>query len=252
MNALVTSGGTIEPIDSVRGITNFSTGALGALIAENLTALGCSVLYVAPKTAAAPKQPCETLTVTDAASVEAAIKARAPRMDIIIHAMAVSDYRVAGASSVPSMSREIAKKISALGGADEKIIADAVKTLFHAEKKGKIPSGLDDLTLLLEQTPKIIALLRSLAPNAVIAGFKLLSGVTREALIDVARALMRKSGADFMVANDMSNITETAHIAHIISKAAAACEPETFGTKIETARALSQKTFDLAAKRKEK
>lgn len=33
---LITSGGTIEPIDGVRGITNFATGKLGSVIAETL------------------------------------------------------------------------------------------------------------------------------------------------------------------------------------------------------------------------
>jgi phosphopantothenate-cysteine ligase len=34
---LITAGGTVEPIDGVRGITNFSSGRLGALIADTLT-----------------------------------------------------------------------------------------------------------------------------------------------------------------------------------------------------------------------
>lgn len=34
---LITAGGTVEAIDGVRGITNFSSGKLGAIIADTLT-----------------------------------------------------------------------------------------------------------------------------------------------------------------------------------------------------------------------
>ncbi|MDN6717948.1 MAG: phosphopantothenate--cysteine ligase, partial [Lactococcus lactis] len=34
MKVLITSGGTTEPIDEVRGISNFATGSLGKLAAE--------------------------------------------------------------------------------------------------------------------------------------------------------------------------------------------------------------------------
>ena len=44
MKILITSGGTTEKIDDVRGITNHSTGYLGKEIAELFLAKGC-LLY---------------------------------------------------------------------------------------------------------------------------------------------------------------------------------------------------------------
>jgi hypothetical protein len=40
MNILITAGGTVEPIDNVRGISNFATGRLGGMIADNLAHAG--------------------------------------------------------------------------------------------------------------------------------------------------------------------------------------------------------------------
>ena len=39
MHILITSGGTTEKIDQVRGITNFATGTLGKLLAEQFRQL---------------------------------------------------------------------------------------------------------------------------------------------------------------------------------------------------------------------
>ena len=43
MDVLVTAGGTSEPIDNVRSITNHSSGGLGKAIAESFLAAGHTV-----------------------------------------------------------------------------------------------------------------------------------------------------------------------------------------------------------------
>ena len=40
MKVLITSGGTTEPIDNVRGISNFATGSLGKVTAEKFLNAG--------------------------------------------------------------------------------------------------------------------------------------------------------------------------------------------------------------------
>ena len=54
MKILITSGGTTEKIDDVRGITNHSTGYLGKEIAELFLAKGHQVTLVTVKTAVKP------------------------------------------------------------------------------------------------------------------------------------------------------------------------------------------------------
>ncbi|MFR8961306.1 MAG: phosphopantothenoylcysteine decarboxylase, partial [Enterococcus faecalis] len=54
MDVLVTAGGTSEPIDNVRSITNHSSGGLGKAIAESFLAAGHTVTYVTTKHALRP------------------------------------------------------------------------------------------------------------------------------------------------------------------------------------------------------
>ena len=55
MKILITSGGTTEKIDAVRGITNHSTGYLGKEIAELFLAKSHQVTLVTTKTAVKPE-----------------------------------------------------------------------------------------------------------------------------------------------------------------------------------------------------
>ena len=94
MKILITSGGTTEKIDAVRGITNHSTGYLGKEIAELFLAKGHHVTLVTTKTAVKP-EPKENLKITEITNVESLLKKMEPLVkehDVLIHSMAVSDY----------------------------------------------------------------------------------------------------------------------------------------------------------------
>ncbi|MDR1256178.1 MAG: phosphopantothenoylcysteine synthase [Spirochaetaceae bacterium] len=193
---LVTSGGTREKIDEVRFITNASTGALGSLVCEALARLpDCEkVFYVCGIDAARPRTDKAVIVpVSDTASVIEALTdiLRNNEVDGIVHAMAVSDYRV--------------KSVRTGCGTE-------------LERGRKISSGEGELVLVLEAAPKIISLFPLLAPRSILAGFKLLCGVTKEALIDSARALLQKNACAFVIANDKDCITETGHRAFMIDK----------------------------------
>ena len=56
MNIVITAGGTIEPIDDVRAITNFSSGKLGSKIANKLVQLSNveNIFYVCSQNAIKP------------------------------------------------------------------------------------------------------------------------------------------------------------------------------------------------------
>ena len=94
MKILITSGGTTEKIDSVRGITNHSTGHLGKKIAELFLAKGHQVTLVTTKAAVKP-EPKENLKITEITNVESLLETMEPLVkehDVLIHSMAVSDY----------------------------------------------------------------------------------------------------------------------------------------------------------------
>lgn len=73
MKILITSGGTTEKIDDVRGITNHSTGYLGKEIAELFLAKGHQVTLVTVKTAVKP-EPKENLKITEITNVDSLLK----------------------------------------------------------------------------------------------------------------------------------------------------------------------------------
>ena len=55
---LVTAGGTTEPLDAVRVLTNTSTGRTGAAIAAHFARGGHDVVLLRAKHAARPESPC--------------------------------------------------------------------------------------------------------------------------------------------------------------------------------------------------
>jgi len=205
MNIIITAGGTSEPIDAVRRITNNSTGALGAMIAKAfLDALGegagCNIFYIMAKGAVRPALD-SIIEIETVADLDAALRSvlAANRIDVIIHAAAVSDYRVKNTAS------------------------------------GKISSDTDEITITLIKAPKLMAMFRSLVPQAQIVGFKLLSDACEAELIDVAYALLQKYDCDYVLANDTIQLDPSNHKGFLIDKNK---NIEVFTGKDEIAKAI--------------
>lgn len=92
-NIVVTAGGTQEPIDPVRCITNYSSGKMGYAIAEAATQRGASVtLITAPTAIDRPACSC-ILDVLTAEEMYSAVKDASAKADVLIMAAAVADYR---------------------------------------------------------------------------------------------------------------------------------------------------------------
>jgi len=182
---LVTAGGTSEPIDDVRRITNVSTGALGSMIADVFAKkYGAEVTFLHGENSLKPSdkkiKTVEVSTAADAAEKLASLL-KTKRFDAIVHAMAVSDYS-------------------------------------PVRQKGKIPSDKKTLVLTLKRTPKIINIIKKIAPDAVLAGFKLLSGSSEKQLLAACGKLLKTSGCDFVFANDLSDIKDGKHKGFLIDK----------------------------------
>jgi phosphopantothenate-cysteine ligase len=213
MNILITSGGTQEKIDAVRSITNTSTGALGSLIAERFAgeAVTDSIFYLAGPRAKLPgmgEGKFRIIPVSDTASLEAELRTvlSQHQIDAIVHAMAVSDFRVSKVTSARCLNKMPGTILEAL---------DEAAGFDRSEKIGSDLAG-DKLILVLEENPKIIGLLRGLAPEAVLVGFKLLDGVSEERLIDTGYALLKANGCDFVLANDARTIHGDRHTGFLI------------------------------------
>jgi phosphopantothenoylcysteine decarboxylase/phosphopantothenate--cysteine ligase len=92
---LVTAGPTYEAIDTVRGITNRSSGKMGYAIAQAARELGAEVMLISGPTSLAKPHGVKSEDVQSAEQMFAAVKQHVGNCDIFISVAAVADYRVA-------------------------------------------------------------------------------------------------------------------------------------------------------------
>jgi phosphopantothenoylcysteine decarboxylase / phosphopantothenate---cysteine ligase len=92
---LVTAGPTFEPIDTVRGLTNLSSGKMGFAVARAAAEAGAEVTLVAGPTSLATPVGVKREDVTTAVEMHDAVMGHAGESDIFISVAAVADYRVA-------------------------------------------------------------------------------------------------------------------------------------------------------------
>jgi phosphopantothenoylcysteine decarboxylase/phosphopantothenate--cysteine ligase len=93
LRLLVTAGGTREPIDAVRVVSNRSSGKQGYAVAEAAARRGATVTLVTTVDRPDPVGVAEVVPVETAAQMEDAVMARAAAQDVIVMAAAVADFR---------------------------------------------------------------------------------------------------------------------------------------------------------------
>ena len=91
LKVMVTAGPTREAIDTVRYITNFSTGKMGFAIARRAKARGAEVLLITGPSNLTPPNGIETVKVISAADMKVAVNKRFEGIDVVIKAAAVAD-----------------------------------------------------------------------------------------------------------------------------------------------------------------
>ena len=89
---LMTSGGTFEMIDDVRGITNISSGKMGAAIANTAESMGAKVTLITSNHKDYLKN-IHAIYVSDAQSMHDAVLKHISDQDIFISVAAVSDFK---------------------------------------------------------------------------------------------------------------------------------------------------------------
>jgi phosphopantothenoylcysteine decarboxylase/phosphopantothenate--cysteine ligase len=163
-SVVVSAGGTREPIDPVRFITNRSSGKQGHALADAARRRGAAVtLVTTTDRSVGPGVAVER--VETAAEMEAAMLARGAEADVVIMAAAVADFRPKAATD----------------------------TKLHKA------DGVPDL--VLEATTDILAGLgRARRPGQVLVGF----AAETDQVPERALAKLRAKGVDLMVANDVS------------------------------------------------
>lgn len=223
MKILVTSGGTSEAIDSVRSITNHSTGRLGKIITETLLAAGHEVCLITTKRALKPEaHPNLSIREIDNTNdLLIVMQKLVKEYQVLIHSMAVSDYTPVYMTGL--------EEVQASSNLEE--------FLSKQNHQTKISSTDEVQVLFLKKTPKIISLVKDWNPSIHLIGFKLLVDVTEDHLIEVARQSLIKNQADLIIANDLTQISANQHQAIFVEKE----ELKTVQTKEEIANLLLEK-----------
>lgn len=88
---VITSGGTIEDIDPVRYISNYSSGKMGLALADAAYNLGADVTLVTTKDVT---RKYNVVKVKSALEMQSAVEKELDASDCIIMAAAVADYRI--------------------------------------------------------------------------------------------------------------------------------------------------------------
>ena len=158
---LVTAGPTWEPIDTVRGLTNQSSGKMGYAVARAAAEAGAGVTLVSGPTALAAPAGVTRIDVTTARQMRDEVMARAARSDVFIAVAAVADYHVVGA------------------------------------KDHKIKRGEGNMKLELAPNPDILAEVARMKGGPFCVGF----AAESENLRAYAQAKRRKKGVPLLAAN---------------------------------------------------
>lgn len=238
INVLVTAGGTTEKIDNVRGITNFSTGSLGSLIADAFASFeSVSVDYIHGLGSKMPKS--EGINVTAIESVGDLLKVIEKKLnnkkyDVIVHAMAVSDYYLVGSLGENDLASKLFDNRETL--TQEELVKNMNSAFDQVKSVGKLGSDMSTLYMQLKETPKVIKYIKELQPETKLVGFKLLVGVSEEELVTVAKALMDKNRCDYVLANDKMLIKNGQHVGLLVSSKG---EIQRFSTKESIAQGIA-------------
>lgn len=212
--ALVTSGPTYEPIDPVRYIANRSSGKQGHAIAAALVEAGASVTLVSGPTREPDPAGARVVHVETAREMLAAAEAALP-VDVAVCAAAVADWRVASTAT---------------------------------EKLKKTAGGPPALTLA--ENPDILATLSVAGPRRprLVVGF----AAETEAVVEHARAKLKKKGCDWILANDVSAGSGTfggdVNAIHLIDSTGVEDWPR--ATKTEVAARLVRRIASALARKK--
>jgi len=213
MKILITSGGTKIPIDRVRSITNMSRGTFGSRIADAFFDEGLEAFRTGNKHG----NPIEKITFfmgdnSKTPALQTLNNSNNPLEDgyrPIEYAVysTFDDYK--------SGIEELLKKETY----DIIVVAAAVSDYGVANYyNGKYRSREDDMCIKLVKLPKILPIMRKLAPNATICGFKLLVDSTTAELLNAMKNQIVESDVDLVIGNDLRDIKNDDHKLTVMSK----------------------------------
>lgn len=164
---LISLGGTYEPIDSVRGITNKSSGKMGLALAKEAYIRGADLTLIVANVSVEIPSLFNVIRVETSSEMNDAILKLVPDFDIFISAAAVSDFE-------------------------------------FKEKSDKKIDSSSSLYLNLKPTTKIIRQIKKIKTDIFLVGFKAEFNISKSEIIECARKQIADAGTDLVIANDIS------------------------------------------------
>lgn len=163
---LVSAGATYEDIDPIRGITNRSSGKMGAELAKEAFRRGAEVTMLCGRVEIGLPSIFRVIRVGSALEMQLEVEGQVLDHDVFLSAAAVSDFTL--------------------------------------EKETHKVSSHEDITLQLRPAPKIINRVKAINPEIFLVAFKADYNVSNEEIVESARQRMKESRADLVVANDVA------------------------------------------------
>lgn len=161
---VITAGPTIEPLDPVRYMTNFSSGKMGYALAEEAKKRGGEVVLITGPVNLTPPYGVEIIKINTTIEMLNAVEKNFGDCDILIKAAAPLDYRPETVS------------------------------------KDKIKKNGESLQLKFVPNPDIAAHFGKFKRNQIIVGF----AAETNNVIEYAKGKLKKKNFDFIVVNDIS------------------------------------------------
>ena len=168
--ACITCGPAFEPIDKVRRITNFSTGEIGAVLADAFLRAGFEVVcFRGEASTFPPPSGADVRPFSTNESVAVGLRSLERPPAVVLHAAALCDF-----------------------------VLDGIE---GAEGTDKLSSRAGTIRLTLKPAEKILPKIRGWFPDARIVGWKYEPDGPRERAISVATAQIREARTDACVVN---------------------------------------------------
>lgn len=192
MRILITAGGTEEPIDGVRFITNFSTGSTGANIADNLLDYGFDVTLITSRKGISPSNDIKTRRYTTFDDLNKLLKKELKHgYDAVIHAAAVSDYSI------------------------DYLEVDGKE--LEPDVRGKLDSS-SEMKIALKRNIKIVDNLKAYSKKELmVIAFKLTNNGDSKLIESKIEKLFSNGVVDFVIHNDLTSIVKDLHRSKIFS-----------------------------------
>ena len=195
---LITAGGTQEPIDPVRFISNYSTGKMGVALAQVCARRGAEVTMVCGSMSVTPRNPFGAIHRIDALSAQEmyeACIAQWPRMNSAILCAAVADF-----TPCEKAENKIKKGDRSLVIGDRSLVNSGKPSSAEATPPVSREDAPGEWSLSLKETADIAkALGQSKRPDQKLIGFAL------ETQHEIENALhkMERKNLDAIVLNSL-------------------------------------------------